>query len=148
MKLDLCCPWDGYGIFLNRENCVQHCENNALLGPFCPTHPTLASVQGFTPQPVVSNLMSKLPVKYFPVVVAGRVITLTWLHFKSRPLMFLMQERQWERCKFKKCDLQIPLCGLWRTNVLVQENLRVNPPSALVGLAEACVRARRIDPSA
>lgn len=97
MKLDLCCPWDGYRIFLNRENCVQHCENNALLGPFCPTHPTLASVQGFTPQPVVSNLMSKLPVKYFPVVVAGRVITLTWLHFKSRPLRFLMQEKQWER---------------------------------------------------
>lgn len=67
------------------------------------------------PQPVVSSLMSKLPVKYFPIVVAGQVITSTWLHFESQPLMFLMQGEATGTvhsnavCEFKNCDLQIPL---------------------------------------
>lgn len=73
---------------------MQPCENSVLPRLFCATLPTLASLQGFMPQPVVSNLMSKLPVKYFPVVVAGRITALTRLPLKSRPLMFLMQERQ------------------------------------------------------
>lgn len=123
------------GVFLNRENCVQHCENSALPGLFCTVLPALASLQGFTPQPVISNLVSKLPVKYFSVMVAGRVITSTRLRFKSQPLMFLTQERQqgW-RIQIldanSKTDFQISLCGLWSTDVLVHESLRVNPPSS------------------
>lgn len=94
---------------------MQDCKNSTLPAPFCAVLPTLVNIQGFMPQPVVSNLMSKLPVKYFPVVVAGRVITSTWLHFKSRPLMFLMQGEATGTVhlnagfEFKNCDLQIPL---------------------------------------
>lgn len=33
-------------------------------------------------------------------------------------------------CRFKNHDLQIPICGLWSTDVLVHKSLRVNPPSA------------------
>lgn len=56
---------------------MQDCKNSTLPAPFCAVLPTLANLHGFMPQPVVSNLMSKLPVKYFPIVVAGQVITST-----------------------------------------------------------------------
>lgn len=37
-------------------------------------------------------------------------------------------------CGFKTHDLQIPMCGLWSTNVLVHKSQRVNPSSAWAGL--------------
>lgn len=46
----------------------------------------------------MSNGMSKLSVKYFPVVVAGQLITWPQLCSGSRSLMFLMQERQQGQC--------------------------------------------------
>lgn len=37
-------------------------------------------------------------------------------------------------CGFKTHDLQIPVCGLWSSNVLVHKSQRVDPSSAQAGL--------------